>query len=173
MTAASVKIRPARPDEAPELTEIAVASKAHWGYDQAFMARARDLLAIEPEYIAAHEVWVAVEDIAPLGFYALLIDGDTAVLDHLWLVPSAIGHGLGRMLFEHAAQGARANRSVRLEWEAEPNAVGFYRRMGATRDRIAVNELGRELEVYRLELARSSRPSLESAGGSGTGAPRH
>jgi hypothetical protein len=51
--------------------------------------------------------------------------------------------------------------------------VGLLDALGWASAPIAVNELGRELEVYRLQLARSSRPSLESAGGSGTGAPRH
>jgi hypothetical protein len=41
----------------------------------------------------------------------------------------------------------------RLEWEAEPNAVGFYRRMGGVPIREVTSELGRRLGVFALELA--------------------
>jgi hypothetical protein len=41
-----VEIRKARPDEAGELTELALRSKAHWGYDEAFMASCREELTV-------------------------------------------------------------------------------------------------------------------------------
>lgn len=134
------------------MTEIALASKGHWGYDEAFMVGVAAVMAIEPKYIAKHEVWVLVADGRPVGFYAVVVDGDTAELDHLWLLPSTIGHGLGRKLFEHAVERAKAHGAIRMEWEAEPNAIGFYRRMGASPVRQVISELGRPLEVFALEL---------------------
>jgi hypothetical protein len=52
-------IRAARPEEAPELSELYVRSKAVWGYDKTFMALARADLEVRPEHIDAGNVWVA------------------------------------------------------------------------------------------------------------------
>lgn len=46
-------IRDARPDEAGELTELALRSKAHWGYDEAFMASCREELTVRPSEVGS------------------------------------------------------------------------------------------------------------------------
>jgi hypothetical protein len=43
------QIRPARAGEADALTALALRSKAHWGYDAAFMEVVRPILTIEGE----------------------------------------------------------------------------------------------------------------------------
>jgi hypothetical protein len=56
-------------------------------------------------------------------------------------------------MFEHVADRARELGARRLEWEAEPNAHGFYERMGATYVRDSeVTEWGRVLDVLGVEL---------------------
>jgi hypothetical protein len=52
-------IRTARLEEAPELSELCVRSKAVWGYDETFMALTRAALEVRPEDIDAGDVWVA------------------------------------------------------------------------------------------------------------------
>jgi len=49
--------RLARLEEASALTELCVRSKASWGYDEAFTALARAVLAVNPGQIAAGDVW--------------------------------------------------------------------------------------------------------------------
>jgi predicted N-acetyltransferase YhbS len=90
-------------------------------------------LTLTPDYIVAHDVHAAVEGDEIIGFYALTLTGEGGrlVLDHLWLLPKAIGQGVGRALFAHAVERARAMGARQLEIEAEPNAMGFYERMGA------------------------------------------
>jgi hypothetical protein len=39
-----------------------------------------------------------------------------------------------------------------MEWEGEPNAVGFYERMGGRRVRTVTSEWGRELPVMAVDL---------------------
>jgi len=51
--------RAARLQEALELSELCVRSKAIWGYDETFMALARAALEVRPERIDAGDVWVA------------------------------------------------------------------------------------------------------------------
>ena len=51
-------------------------------------------------------------------------------LDDLWVEPEWIGRGVGSRLFHRAVERARELDATRLEWEAEPHAIGFYTRMG-------------------------------------------
>ncbi len=51
-------------------------------------------------------------------------------LDDLWIDPDWMGQGIGRLLFQHAEGQARRSGATRMEWEAEPNAIAFYEKMG-------------------------------------------
>jgi len=51
----------------------------------------------------------------------------------MWVTPTAIGSGLGRMLWSHAVETARANGYTAFSIESDPNAEGFYLRHGAKR----------------------------------------
>ena len=66
-----MQLRPARPDEAGLLSDLAVRSKAHWGYDDEFLAGSRIKLAIRPDEVVPWRVTVAEVDGAVAGFYAL------------------------------------------------------------------------------------------------------
>jgi GNAT superfamily N-acetyltransferase len=137
------------------LTEIAQAGKRHWGYPERWMQLWRDALTITANYISGNEVYIARIGELVVGFYALTGSGARLTLDHLWLAPAQIGTGLGRSLFTHAVAVARQMGAMEIEIEAEPNATGFYERMGATR----VGENAYEIEgqprilpllIYRL-----------------------
>ena len=125
------RVRRARPDEAEGLSALAARSKAYWGYDEAFLERVRDAMTLHPEDVERHEVWVLESSSgAPIGYHRV-IPGDPAELEDLWVEPSAIGSGAGRRLFDHALTVARTCGASTLEIDADPNAVGFYERMGA------------------------------------------
>lgn len=67
------------------------------------------------------------------GFYALIVSGDRAELEHMWVTPASIGTGIGKELFLDAMERAAALEVRGVEIVADPNAAGFYERMGATR----------------------------------------
>jgi predicted N-acetyltransferase YhbS len=52
-------------------------------------------------------------------------------LDDLWVVPEWIREGIGSRLFRHAVNLVRDVGASRMEWVSDPEAVGFYERMGA------------------------------------------
>ncbi|MDT7710222.1 MAG: hypothetical protein QOG20_5829 [Pseudonocardiales bacterium] len=158
MTTAPV-LRRARPDEAGVLAALAVRSKGHWPYPAAFLDRFARTLGLTPEVVAANEVHVLERDGRVCGFSTLLLRGELAVLDDLWLDPAEIGRGSGRLLFEDAAARAAALGARTLEWEAEPHAVGFYERMGGVTAGWADSPLGRRLPVMRLVLTTGSPPA--------------
>jgi N-acetylglutamate synthase-like GNAT family acetyltransferase len=127
----SAEIRRARPAEAPELTALALRSKAHWGYDAAFMAACVEALTIAAERVAAEPFFVLEEDGRVAGFYGLRISGEEAELTNLFVEPWAIGQGCGKRLWLHAIEIARASGCRRLRIESDPFAEPFYRAMGA------------------------------------------
>ena len=90
-----------------------------------------------------------------LGFCAVSQRGDVANLEHLWVLPEAMGRGVGRALFEQAVRLAELHGAAALEVESDPHAVGFYRRMGCQPAGETVYELDgqpRRLPVLRLAL---------------------
>ena len=66
---------------------------------------------------------------------AYSVDGEPPLgeLGNLWARPSEIGTGLGRLLWQDAMATAAAAGFEYLDIDAEPNAEGFYRKMGAER----------------------------------------
>lgn len=128
----------ATPEDADVLTEIAHAAKRHWGYPERWIESWRDTLVIRPEFIAANVAYCAMEGARAVGFYLLTSENDGMHLDHLWIAPPAMGRGIGRALFEHALEQTKGLGRRTLKIEADPNAEGFYTRMGARR--VGVNE---------------------------------
>ena len=150
------RIRRALPDDADALSALAQRSKAHWGYDAGFLERVRDAITLQPNDIRVHEVWLLESPTGePIGHYRV-IPGDPAELEDLWVEPDAIGTGAGRLLFEHALGVARAGGATAMEIDADPNALGFYERMGAARISDTPSTLipGRVLPRLRISLDR-------------------
>jgi GNAT superfamily N-acetyltransferase len=150
-----IAIRTARPGEGESLSALCVRSKAHWGYDAAFMAKCAAALGVSEAEIAAGHVLVAVDAGGPtIGVASVVPDGETADLDLMFVDPPAIGGGAGRMLFEAAAGLARRLGARRLTILADPNAAAFYERMGARFLRNAPSDAipGRTLPLYDYDL---------------------
>jgi GNAT superfamily N-acetyltransferase len=151
----TMQIVRAKPEDADALTEIAHAAKRHWGYPERWIESWRDTLIIRAEFIAANVTYCAMEDARPVGFYALTNENDEMHLDHLWIAPIAMGRGIGRALFEHALEQAKKLGHRTLKIEADPNAEGFYTRMGARRVGVNVTNidgLPRELPLLRYNF---------------------
>jgi GNAT superfamily N-acetyltransferase len=127
------RLRAARPDEAAELTALALRSKAHWGYDASFMAACREELALVPEEIVARRTTVAEDPATGRVIGLVTVEGETprGVLGMLFVDPAAMGRGAGRLLYEHAVATAARLGFTRLSIDADPNAEAFYRAMGA------------------------------------------
>jgi GNAT superfamily N-acetyltransferase len=126
-------IRRAAADDADALTAIAHAAKRHWRYPEEWIALWRRDLTFTPEFIERYPVYCAVEANAVVGVSALVFAAADCELEHFWVVPTRMGTGLGRALFEHAVERCRAIGARRLWINADPNAEGFYARMGARR----------------------------------------
>ena len=149
----------ANAEDAEALTEIAFAAKRHWGYPEDWIEAWRDILTMRPEFIAANVAYCAIEENHAVGFYVLTTEDDGLHLDHLWIVPGAMRRGIGRALFEHATAQAKNSGFDAIKIEADPNAEGFYKRMGATRVGTRVSEVNGERRALPLLEFHVPRPT--------------
>ena len=125
-------IRPAATSEASVLTTLALEAKRYWGYPEHWIKHWESDLTISSDFIHDNHVYVAEENGQIQGFYALIVTGEKAELDHMWVKPTLIGTGIGKELFLDAMERAAALKVSAVEISSDPNAAGFYRRMGAT-----------------------------------------
>jgi GNAT superfamily N-acetyltransferase len=128
-----MEVRRATQGDAEALSRISLAAKRYWGYPERWIERWRESLTITPDFVRRNEVNAAVVEGEIVGFYALVGEGREIELEHLWVTPEHIGTGVGRLLVDHAARRAASLGTETLRIESDPNAEGFYRRMGAVR----------------------------------------
>ena len=153
-------IRPARKREAPFLTELCIRSKAHWGYDAAFMAAAAPALRISESEIGSGAILVAIAcgDTLACGVVGLapLPRPHWCEISHLFVAPERFGHGAGRALFDAAAALAAERGARYLSILADPNAVAFYEKLGARRCGEAPSDVipNRMLPLYEFTIPR-------------------
>lgn len=126
-----IQIVRAAPQDAATLSKIAFAAKRHWGYPENWLEEWSAALTLSPAYVETHFVYAARFDASLAGFCAWEMQRDFVVLQHLWVQPTLMHHGVGRALFQHAEQWTQAAGAKRIVVESDPHAEGFYRRMGA------------------------------------------
>jgi GNAT superfamily N-acetyltransferase len=148
------EIRRALPTEAGVLSDLALRSKARWGYDADFLAACQEDLTITADDIETSTVYVIDGDSSPSGFYRLLLDDGVAELDALFVEPAAMGQGIGKRLWRHAVVTAARLGCSEIVWQSDPHAEGFYLAMGARRVGESESTVlpGRMLPLMRFRL---------------------
>ena len=147
-----------KPENAGLLTDIAMQSKAHWGYDNAFMRAARHELAVTPKRLSSQQFVYRclVENEQHIqGFYSLSMQPDchdlasykfdsgnetntknrfyakaAIELEALFILPNAMGKGFGQALFNHAINNPDIKNVATLLIQSDPNALTFYQKLG-------------------------------------------
>ena len=146
-------IRPVDPNEGERLREIAIAAKSYWGYDLGRVVHWAAMGDCSPRGLCEKEVYVAETLGQVIGWASLMSRGDVCWLDDLWIEPEWIGRKVGSLLFCHAAERAKQRGATRMEWEAEPNALGFYEKMGGRYLRDSEPSIwGRVIPVMGVDL---------------------
>jgi len=127
-----VRFRPAWMHEGEVLSALALRSKAHWGYDKAFMDACRAELTITEDHLRS-DTYVVVDlgpNTDPIAMYGLSGKGDCLEVENFFIDPPHIGTGLGRQMMDHCKKLARAHGANELMLDADPNAASFYAAMG-------------------------------------------
>jgi GNAT superfamily N-acetyltransferase len=128
------RLRTPRYDEAAMMTELCLRSKAVWGYDEDFMRACRRELTLTASIMQSSYLRVAEIDGHLIGVVQVTVKGELAELDKLFVEPTRLRSGAGKALFEWATSVARDAGAATMVVAADPNAAGFYRRMGAVDD---------------------------------------
>ncbi len=126
-----VRLRPASASDASALSELALRSKAYWGYDQGFLDACRAELTIDPTRVEVLRLTIAEEDGAPIGFYSLDGEPPEGELGHLFVEPDRVRQGVGRRLWDHMVGVAAAQGFDVIRIGSDPGAKPFYESMGA------------------------------------------
>jgi ribosomal protein S18 acetylase RimI-like enzyme len=151
-----MEILRAKPEDASALTAIALSAKRHWRYPEHWIESWLPLLTILPDYIRTHETFVGQVEQRNIGFYALAKEEDRISLEHLWVLPEAMGKGIGRALFTHALGRASEMGFSEIDIESDPNAEGFYLRLGAQRTGTKVQHVAGQRRELPLLICRTA-----------------
>ena len=128
-----MQVRAASIQDRDYLIALTVRSKAPWGYDAAFMENVREELKVPAVHIEAGYVHVLEDAGTIIGFFSLIEAKGEWELDFAFLDPPYIGKGYGRALWAAILQQAKSRGIPSFTIVADPNAEGFYLRMGAER----------------------------------------
>ncbi|MGG2066070.1 GNAT family N-acetyltransferase [Bacillus sp. S14(2024)] len=123
-------VREALLKEANELSNLALSSKATWNYSEEFVLACKEDLTITEQYIKNNYVYILEEKQETVGFFSFQrkeIDS----LDFLYLHPNYKGKGYGRILWESVVQKALELEIKSFTIDSDPNAKGYYVKMGA------------------------------------------
>lgn len=150
-------LREAKPEEAKVLSNLALRSKAYWGYSDEFMEACKAELTITSEKIHSRVFYFVVAETAHqvVGFYALeRLSPSEFELEALFIEPIYIGSGIGRALITHAQNYIADCGGRKLIIQSDPNAEQFYQAVGAKiiASRESTSISGRILQVFSIEV---------------------
>jgi len=126
-------IRSADPADAVALSALAHRAKAHWGYPAEWISTWTAELTLTPEYLGAHDGFVATTGDDIVGVCMLELEGRRAELAHMWIAPDHHRRGIGRQLVEQALVAARRRGVSCVRVISDPFAEPFYLQLGARR----------------------------------------
>ncbi len=118
-------------EELPVLSELCMRSKAHWGYDAAFMEACREEITITTAIYHQGPMQIAYDNNQFIGVTQVVNRDDHAELEMFYIEPDRMGMGAGRTLFAWAVSTARSMKVPHLRIESDPQACAFYLHMGA------------------------------------------
>jgi GNAT superfamily N-acetyltransferase len=146
----NTEISRATSDQAELLTQIAFAAKRHWGYPERWIKLWAPILTVAPEFIEQYETYIAFLGDEPVGFCAISQEAEKASIEHLWVLPEHMGKGVGARLFKFMLSRCKELGTRVLGIESDPNAQGFYERMGAIKVGEIVGEVDGQPRILPL-----------------------
>lgn len=150
-----IKIRLSQPNDARQMTVLAKRSKAYWGYKRALIKLWQEQLTVTEEFLQKAVGVVAHLDKKMIGFWVRECKQSTDVTDgFLFIAPEHIGSGCGRLMYDALKKEMYKKGIHSFVVEADPNAAGFYLKMGGKQIGQKESELipGRFLPLIQFEF---------------------
>jgi N-acetylglutamate synthase-like GNAT family acetyltransferase len=147
-------IIPTNKIDAIQLTQIALKSKAFWGYSEVQIESWREELTVSEQMISEMIVYKFLKDDKIIGFYILnQPKEETIELEFLFVLPKYIGQGIGNQLLQHSFEKAKILKAKTMQLLADPNAAPFYESKGfVIIDKKESTIAGRFLPVMQKDL---------------------
>lgn len=157
-------IRRAEENEDELLTALSFASKHVWNYPKEYFNVWKNELTITKDYIRNNQVYIAAIEKQVTGYFSIVkvandfYSGDVFVkkgfwLEHLFIKPEFIKKGIGTRLIQFAVDLCRGNGVRTLNIFADPNAAGFYNKIGADYIGESPSSIkNRNVMVYQLNI---------------------
>ena len=155
----------------PSLVEFAIASNDSHHTRTAPRSTAAAIFALDPAQARSNLVEIARDAQGTLvGFTALKFDvakqnapHSNMHLTHLFVAPTHHKRGIGRCLFHRAVSLARSLGCSDLRWVSDPDARGFYEKMGAQWVGHETNQLNpaQPVSQFKMELKAETTPHSE------------
>ena len=147
-----------RHEDAESLTRIALAAKAMWGYDDAFMAACRDELAVTNARLDDPDLSYELAEVhgQVTGFSAVENLGPGRFeLEALFVDPDQVRRGTGRVLLERAVSRIGVAGGGALVVQSDPHAAAFYRACNALQvgERESASVPGRMLPLFEIRIS--------------------
>ena len=154
--------------DSKKLTEIALKSKAFWGYSNELIESWREDLTINSKMISDCSVYKFLVDETIAGFYVLNPPKGNAIeLEMLFVLPEFIGKKIGKQLLHHSFEKAKEVKSRSMILLADPNAPLAVPAKGVNktfeRGKAAIAEASATLLAERAEAEPSVRAATEEA----------
>jgi maltose O-acetyltransferase len=159
-----VKVRQANLEESNTLTEISFAAKRYWNYPEQYFEVWKSELTITEKYILKNTVYVAEIDEKVVGYFSIVNvpeefwSGEVFVnsghwLEHIFIHPDYIGKSIGSTLIDFAKQLCIKNGIEKLYIFSDPNANGFYEKIGAEYIKESPSSIpGRKVSLFMLNV---------------------
>lgn len=141
-------------EDHPTLTTITIQSKAHWGYSVEQMKLWTNDLTITPDYIEKNDVFCLVVDDEIIAYYSIhRTPEDEVLLDNLFISPTHIGKGFGRLLLNNFLDRVKADGISEVKLYSDPHSEDFYRHFGfEVIGKMETSIEGRFLPIMRRSL---------------------
>ncbi len=129
-----LQLGPAAETDIDDINTVILAAKRHWGYSEELISLWLPDMVVDTKRLQIRQFWVVRSEVSIVGVLSLAeTDTTEAELEDLWVLPDYMGMGIGRQMMTFVLGYMRQACISRLKIVAEPNAEGFYRKMGAER----------------------------------------
>lgn len=125
-----MQLREAKAEDLRAASDLCLRSKAHWGYDAAFLAACRAELTLTPGDLLTDRLVIAGAPPCMAGVAQVSLGKDGCYLEKLFVDPEHMGKGVGRLLFDWSVATARQFGAGEMIVEADPQAAPFYIHLG-------------------------------------------
>lgn len=148
-----IQFKPAKPTDSKLLSKTAFKSKRIWKYTDELMSLWTNELTITASYVEKNKVFKIIGNTNYIGFFSLVLKDKFIEIDHFWLLPEYTRKGYGEKVLDFIKETAKKINYKTLVVYSDPNANGFYEKMGGKIIRREESKIsGRFLNAYEFKI---------------------